>query len=416
MPNNHLGTGFLSRYPALGFPLYRRYWVSSFGSVGGWQISAIAMVWLVYELSGSTVDLGILGAVTALPAIIVTVAGGVIADRYDKKNVLIVTTALNTGLLALLTILAFLELVTVWQIWLIAGVISLVSGVDWPTRQSFFPHLIDRSALLSAVALNSVLWQATRMVLPALGGVLIAASGPTLVFAIATVGYFLNLVVIAGFRLTLTGEAGTSPWHQTLQGVRYILKHSFFRDLILLSYATMLFLSSYMQLMPAFAELVNAGPTGFGLLMSATGLGSILGTVVAGAAKLGQSYGKVMLLGGLTAVLFLAGFALSTHIGSYEFALISCLLAASAISIFLILSTTALQAEVPEALRGRVMGIHGITYSLMPMGALFTGAIATECGSPVALLMSLGVYLLILALINYRAPNVRNITEPVQSR
>ena len=190
MSNSHPGTGFLSRYPALGFPLYRRYWVSSFGSVGGWQISAVAMVWLVYELSGSTVDLGILGAVTALPAIIVTIAGGVIADRYDKKNVLIVTTALNTGLLALLTILAFLEVVTVWQIWLIAGVISLVSGVDWPTRQSFFPHLIDRSALLSAVALNSVLWQATRMVLPALGGVLIAASGATLVFAIATAGYF----------------------------------------------------------------------------------------------------------------------------------------------------------------------------------------------------------------------------------
>ena len=373
------------------------------------------MAWLVYELSGSPADLGILGAATALPAIVITIVGGVVADRYDKKVILLVTTALNSVLLLLLALLTFLDYVTVWQIWLIAGAISVLSGFDWPTRQSFFPHLIDRSALLSAVALNSVLWQATRMVLPALGGVMIAISGATLVFFVAAVGYAVNLVVIMGFDLRLRGNSGESPLQQTVEGVRYNLGHAIFRDLILLSYATMLLLSSYMQLMPAFAELVGAGPTGFGVLMSATGLGSIVGTAYAGAIRPSKAYGRVMLLGAFFAVLLLIGFAFATHVGSYVLALVFSASAATCTSVFLILSTTALQVEVPEALRGRVMGIHGITYSLMPMGALLTGALAVEFGAPGGLLAVLAVYLVLLGLFTVLAPNVRRLEQPVES-
>ncbi len=404
----------LAHYPALSFPLYRRYWLASLASVGGWQISAIAMGWLVYELSGSTIDLGILGAATAIPAILCTIAGGVIADRYDKRRILIVTTALNTVLLVLLALLVFADTITVWQVWIIAAAISVVSGVDWPTRQTFFPHLIDRSALLSAVALNSVLWQVTRMVLPALGGVLIALYGPTVVFTLAALGYFVMLIVILGMKLKLPGQVSESAWHQTVEGIRYIFGHPFFRDLILLSYATMLFLSSYMQQMPAFAKLLNAGPEGFGILMSATGLGSILGTVIAGAVKAGNRYGSVMLGGALSGVVFLAGFAVATTMPNYALALLFSLLAATATSIFLILSTTALQAQVPDALRGRVMGIHGITYSLMPMGALVTGVLAETYTSPGALLISLVIYLGILGIMAFKGPSLRKLAAPVE--
>lgn len=405
----------LGHYPALSYPLYRRYWLASLASVGGWQISAIAMGWLVYELSGSTIDLGILGAATAVPAILFTVAGGVIADRYDKRFILLVTTALNAALLFLLALLVFADTITVWHVWIIAAAISVVSGVDWPTRQTFFPHLIDRSALLSAVALNSVLWQVTRMVLPALGGVLIAFYGPTVVFNLAALGYFIMLLVIIGMKLKLPGQVSVSAWAQTVEGIHYIFVHPFFRDLILLSYATMLFLSSYMQQMPAFAKLLNAGPEGFGILMSATGLGSIFGTIIAGTIKAGNRYGTVMLGGALIAVVFLAGFALATTLPSYSLALLFSLLAATATSIFLILSTTALQSEVPDALRGRVMGIHGITYSLMPMGALLTGVLATTYTSPGALLISLVIYLAILAIMALKGPSLRKLTRPLGS-
>lgn len=370
------------------------------------------MGWLVYELSGSELDLGILGAATAVPAILFTIIGGVIADRYEKRTILLITTLLNTLLLFALAILVYIETVTVWHIWLIAAGISLISGVDWPTRQTFFPHLIDREALLSAVALNSVLWQSTRMILPAVGGVLIAVQGPTIVFVLAALGYLTMFVAIQRMDLHLPGHRGTSPWQQTKEGVRYIFEHQFFRDLIILSYATMFFLSSYMQLMPAFAKMLDAGPEGFGLLMSATGLGSIIGTIISGAVNAGRRYGWIMLSGALTAVVFLSLFALATTLPSYTFALLFALLAAIATSVFLILSTTAIQAEVPEDLRGRVMGIHGITYSLMPMGALFTGAFAGTYGSAGALGISLGVYALLLGIIVLQAPKLRSLNAP----
>ena len=371
------------------------------------------MAWLVWELSKSTLDLGILGAATAVPAIALTIVGGVIADRFEKRAVLITTTILNATLLCILALLAYLDVVRVWHIWLIAGLISVVSGVDWPTRQSFFPHLIDRSALLSAVALNSVLWQATRMIVPAFGGLLLATYDSSLVFFLAGISYLVMLVVLMRINLTLPGNATASPLSQTLEGINYIRHHGFFRDVILLSYLSMLFLASYMQLMPAFADLLQAGATGFGILMSASGVGSILGTLLAGSINAGPNYGKIMLSGALIATLLLFGFAGATLIPSYSLALGFVLFTAMGTSVFLILSTTALQAEVPDELRGRVMGIHGITYSLMPLGALLTGAFADYIGTPQALALTLVIYLLCVGLVMARSRAAWQIGQPV---
>ena len=402
----------LGRYPALSYPLYRRYWFASLASVGGWQISAIAMGWLVFELSGSAFDLGVLGAATALPAIILTIAGGVIADRFEKRAVLIVTTALNVALLCVLAVLEFSGLVTVWHIWLIAAAISIVSGVDWPTRQSFFPHLIEKPALLSAVALNSVLWQSTRMVLPALGGAMLTWLQAGYVFVLAALGYGVMLWVILRIRLHLPGSVTQSVMEQTREGVRFIVHTPLFRNLILLSYATMFFLSAYMQLMPAFAALFEAGPAGFGILMSATGVGSITGTVIAGALKSGQHYGKFMLIAALAGAFFLFAFAVTALLPSYGLGLVVVMLAAAATSVFLIFSTTALQSQVPDALRGRVMGIHGITYSLMPLGALLTGSLAQPLGTAQALMVSLGIYVCLLVTIGFSKKSIRNLAAP----
>ncbi len=402
----------VERYPALGFSFYRRYWLASLASVGGWQIASLTMGWLVYDISGSTLDLGILGAATALPAIALTLVGGVIADRFDKRLVLICTTVLNSALLMLLAVLDVTGLISVWQIWLVAAAISVVSGIDWPARQSFFPHLIDRPALLSAVALNSVLWQVTRMVLPALGGILLAWYAPSLIFALAAVGYLVMLLVISRIDIKLPGEKSTSPVQQTLEGVRFILSHSLFRNLILLCYATMLFLGSYMQLMPAFAKMLQAGPAGFGVLMSATGAGSIVGTMLVGVVRANSAYGKIMLAAAAFAVAMLFGFALVTLIPSYALSLLFALAAAAGISVFLVLSNTALQVAVPDTLRGRVMGIHGITYSLMPLGALLIGSLADKVGTASALMLGLAAYLIVWAWIGVREKVVRELVGP----
>ncbi|MEM7078578.1 MAG: MFS transporter [Pseudomonadota bacterium] len=402
----------LGRFPALTFPLYRRYWLASLGSVGGWQIAALAMGWLTFDLTGSALDLGILGAATAVPAILLTLVGGVIADRFNKRTVLLTTTAMNTLLLFALAAIDALGLVSVWHVWLVAAGISLVSGVDWPTRQSFFPKLIDGSAMLSAVALNSVLWQFTRMVLPATGGVLLALYDTALIFALAGCGYLIMWSVLLTLRVDLPGSKTSSPWQQTVEGITFILRQPLFRNLIILSYATMFFLSSYMQLMPAFADLFGAGPAGFGVLMSATGVGSILGTLLAGALPGNYGYGRWMLGGALLAALLVIAFAQTALVGQFYAGMLLALGAALGTSIFLILSTTILQIEVPEHLRGRVMGIHGITYSLMSLGGLLSGAIAQQIGTPQAVMWCLSAYIVILLWVGFGNAQIRGLANP----
>ena len=405
----------LGAYPALGYALYRRYWFASLASVGGWQISALGMSWLVYELSGSAFDLGVLGAATAVPAIVLTLFGGLVADRFDKRRVLVLTTAANAALLAVLALLVYLQLVAVWHVWLIAGAISAVTGVDWPVRQAFFPHLIERSAMLSAVALNSMLWQGTRMALPALAGLLLAYFDPGLVFVLAAAGYVYMLMAVAGMHVAIPGSANESAWSQVADGLRYILRQPLFRNLIGLSYLTMFFLSAYMQLMPAFADLLGAGPTGFGILMSVSGTGAIAGTVAAGALVVDRHYGRTMLGAAGLAGLLLLLFAWSTHAGHFGLALASIFLGAGFVSVFLIFSTTALQLEVPDALRGRVMGIHGITYSMMPLGALLAGALAETMSAGAAYAVCVAVYLVLLMAFSWFAPQVRALEKQALS-
>jgi MFS family permease len=218
--------------------------------------------------------------------------------------------------------------------------------------------------------------------------------------------------VISGIYLKIGGSRELSPVAQMVEGFRFIAGNELFRHLMLLSFATMFFASSYMQLMPAFADLLDAGETGYGMLLSATGVGSVIGTVVVGAANPTRNYGMFMLACAGTSALGLYGFAFATLIPSYPLALLACAIAAAFVSVFLILSTTAMQVEVPDALRGRVMGIHGITYSLMPLGGLVLGAAGDYVGVSAAVMISATVFLGILMIITTASTRVRQLQSP----
>lgn len=250
------------------------------------------------------------------------------------------------------------------------------------------------------------------MVLPAAGGVMLAVYDTSFIFVVAGLGYLVMFVVVWTIRLKLPGRRETSALQQTWQGVEFILTQPMFRNLILLSFATMFFVSSYMQVMPAFAALFNAGPQGFGVLMSATGVGSIVGTLVASHLGTNGRYGLSMLGGAVFAVIALLGFAASALGAFYLLGLGLVMLSALGTSIFLILSTTAMQVQVPDDLRGRVMGIHGITYSLMSLGGLFTGGVALQLGTPYAVMLSLFLYMIIIGIIGFGSSAVRDYAGP----
>jgi MFS family permease len=399
----------LSRYPALGFPLYRRYWLASFASVGATQLIMLGQAWLIFELSGSALQLGVLGAAAALPNILMTLAGGVIADRFDKRRILMCTSLTITLLLALLAWLDLTERVAVWHVLSIAAAFSLITGLDWPVRVSLYPELVSRSAFMSAVALNSFIWQATRMALPAVGGLLIAATDTWVVFTLGAAGFFVMFAVIGTMPLArVRGESG-SAWQQVREGLGYIWHQQLFRWLIFVTFVGMFFSQSINQIMPVFADLLASGETGYGYLLSAGGVGSVVGTLLIGGIRRYRRLGVLMLTGAALAALTVMGFAALAAGGYFALALTAIFLGSLFASVFMISSMTVMQLTVPDRLRGRVMGIQTMGFSLMPLGGLLLGALAEQLGAAPAVWIGSGIYLAVIVWVAIRKRVVRDL-------
>lgn len=405
-----LGRRISERYPALGYPRFRRYWFASFASVGATQLVMLGQGWLIFELSGSALQLGVLGAAASLPNIVMTLLGGVIADRFDRRLILMITSALTALLLILLAVLDYSGVVTVWQVLAIAAMISLISGLDWPARASIFPLLLDRHAYLSGVALNAFIWQATRMAIPAAGGLIIALANDTWpVFAFAAGGFLVMLLVLAGIHVEVPASSQSSPMEQLREGFRFILHTELFRWLLGLTFIGMFFASSYTQIMPVFADELGTDERGYGYLLSAGGLGSVVGTLLVGTFQEARRLGLVMLGGAAVSALCLFAFGWASSAGNFPAALLLAFVIAASASIYMVVSMTVMQLAVPDALRGRVMGIHTIGYSLAPLGGLFLGALADTTGGGWAVTVGGAVYLIAIAVTLLVQPAIRGI-------
>lgn len=406
---------FSGRLSALRHPQYRRYWLGSFASVGATQLQTMAQGWLLFSLTGSSLMLGYLGAAASIPAIAMTLFGGALADRLNKKIVLMCTSITVATLLAVLAVLDASHRVQPWEVITIAGLISLTSGMDNPTRQSIFPSLIEREDMMSAVALNSIIWQSCRMVMPAIGGIVIALSNTSVVFTLCSIGYFTMFLVIATLSVKLPKPVITgSTLNQVAEGLNFILANRLFLVLIALSYSAMFFGNAHMQLMPAFAKLLGAAEKGYGYLLSATGVGSVCGTIIVGALQQSRHLGRIILGAAASAAVCVYGFCLVTGSATeipfaYQLSMLTVFFASMFSSIFMISQMTVLQLRVPDHLRGRVMGFHGITYSLMPLGALLAGTVASVSSAPTAIAISVTAYLAIIATIAISQAEVRDI-------
>ncbi|MEJ2087270.1 MAG: MFS transporter [Gammaproteobacteria bacterium] len=398
------------RYPALTFPQFRRYWLASFASVGATQLVTLGQGWLIYELSGSALQLGVLGAAASVPNILVTLLGGVIADRFDRRLILMVTSLVTATLLLILTILDLTGAVTVWHVLVIAAISSLVNGLDWPARASIFPLLLDRHAYLSAAALNAFIWQVTRMAIPAAGGVVIAVANDTWpVFAAGAVGFLVMFLVLKTIHVRVPPPVDSSPLEQLKEGFRFILHTDIFRWLLGLTFVGMFFSQSYVQIMPVFANLLGADEQGYGYLLSAGGLGSVVGTLMIGTFQESRRLGAIMLAGAALSVFMLFAFAWSSTLENLPLALALVFAAAACASIYMLISMTAMQLLVPDALRGRVMGIHTIGYSLVPLGGLFLGALADNIGAGPAVIAGGMIYLLAIAVTAFSRESIRRM-------
>ena len=385
--------------------------------MGAFQLLIMGQGWLVYELSGSPLQLGFLGAASSIPTIAAALVGGVIADRVDRRRMLIATSMSIAVLLALLSVLDGNGVVAVWHVLAIAGAIALIVGFDFPSRQAFFPSLITREHMMSAVALNSILWQGSRMFLPALGGVIIALTDTWVIFAVGAAGFIAMSRVMAGFAPTSAADMPLAVGHSGrpfADGIRFIASRRMFSVLMLLTYATTFFGISYVQLMPAFARLLGASEAGYGLLLSATGIGSVTGTLIVAPLQRSPRLGRLLLVSLMCAATALIAFnicvaLLPGRMTGYVLALSCAMLAAMCTSMFMVTSMTVMQLAVPDGLRGRVMGLYSICFSLIPLGGLLGGVVAAVTSPPFAAALNAGILLAVVVFVATTEPSLRQL-------
>ncbi|MFC1921219.1 MFS transporter [Chloroflexota bacterium] len=402
--------------PAFRYTGYRNYWFGTLASVTGFQMFQFGQLWLIYEITGSPLYLGYVGLAQAIPAIALNLVGGVIADRLNRRLLILCTQILNAVLIAILATLTWSGQVEVWHILVVAFGAGAVNAFDQPARQAIYPTLIDRSVMMSAVALNSSIWQGVRIVAPALAGLLINAAGTSITFYLAAAGFLVMAVVMLRLNVPPSEERlPSSPFKDLTEGLKFIKGNFIFTFLIGMTFFNSFFGMSYMTMMPVFAvDILGVGAAGQGQLLSLSGIGALLITLLLGSrSNIGREGLRV--IGG--AVLFgltVSTFALTSQmVGSFPLALSLMFFIGVFSSIYMIAIMTSLQIMVPDEMRGRVMGFYSMTWSILPLGGMQAGAIASAIGAPWALViggLAVVLFALVMATLN---PKVRNLTALV---
>ncbi|MBI2933989.1 MAG: MFS transporter [Chloroflexi bacterium] len=389
---------------------YRLYWTGMVAYVAGNQIHLFASLWLVYELTGSPLYLGLVGGANAAGTLGFSLVGGVVADRVDRPKFVVLTQLCNGVLNFVLATLALTGLVNIWHLLIISFLSGVVSAFDSPARQAMIPYLIeDRKHLMSAIAMSSVIWQSTRIFGPVLAAMLLKIGGIAVLFYVNSAAYILMVAAIYFIRIPRElPRAGQSLWRSLTQGIDYVRKSSIFATLMGATLLNSLFGMSYVYLMPVFAgDVFKMGSEGFAFLMSSVGAGSLIGVLSSSAMGGIKHKGRLFLSGSIFFGVFLMLFSQS---GLLYVSMGFALLASMSNYFYMVTVQTLLQALVPDELRGRVMSIYALVFSLQPMGSLIAGAVAQYYGAPFSVFIGGAVVSAFSIFILLASPATRRLT------
>jgi len=389
---------------------FRLYWLGMFISLIGTWVQVVAQSWLVFQLTGSVFLLGLVAFLNSIPVFLLSLFGGVAADRMNKKNILLFTQNAFMLLAFLLAILTQMKLITPAQIMLIALLNGIVMAFDAPCRQAVVAELVGKQHLLNAIALNSAAFNSARLIGPALAGVLIAGVGMSGCFYINGISFLA--VIIALLLININNGPKKSSRIFLIKDIRDGLK--FIKDnriiLILISMVgiTSLFGVSYVILMPVFAnDVLHVGAKGLGLLMSATGFGALISALVL--ARLGdfKYKGRLLVFSSMVFSVSLVLFSLSKI---YFVSLIILILIGWASVTAIGLINTLLQILVPDEFRGRAMSAFMLTFAgFMPFGNLLAGCLAHIWGVSLTVLLGGTICAAFFLVMNILYPQIKNI-------
>lgn len=399
------------------YPAYRAYWFGTLASVSGFQMFQFGQLWLAYEITGSPLFLGYVGLANAIPAIALNLFGGVFADLFDKRRLIRVTQLITAALIFLLAVMTMLDIVHIYNLLIIAFFAGAVNAFDQPARQALYPHLIDRKVMMSAVALNSAIWQGTRIIAPAAAGAIIAFLGTSIGFFIAGAGFVVMALVISTIKVPPIKRGGSgNAAKDMLEGVTFIAKNSIFSFLIGMTFFNSFFGLAYIFMMPIFAvDILKVGAEGQGVIMGVSGVGALVTTMFLGSIGNIRQKGLLLIGGAIAFGTALVSFALAAEFhGSFILALAIIFFVGVFNSIYMVSIMSSLQIMVPDRMRGRVMGFYGMTWSIMPLGGFQAGLIAETMGAPFA--VGIGAIAVIAfaagpAMLNSKVRNIGSILQ-----
>ena len=376
-------------------------------SLTGTWMQNVAQAWLVYRLTGSALLLGSVTFAGQIPVFLTSPLGGIVADRYNRKKVVIATQTASMILAFAFAWLTLSNRITVNEVFYLAILRGIVNAFDIPGRQAFLVEMVGKEDLINAIALNSSMFNGARIIGPAIAGIVVAKIGEGWCFFSDAVSYIA--VIIGLFMMSVSPreiKPIDSPIEHVIEGFRFVRETAPIRALLLLLGLVSLVAMPYTVLMPVFADRVlHGGARGLGILMGATGLGALLGALTLATRTGVRGLGRWVTLSCGGFAISLIAFALSKN-----FWLSAVLLVPVGFCMMLQMSSsnTLIQAMVPDHLRGRVMSVYSMMFmGMAPWGALLGGAVADRLGAPVAVSAGAVAALGGAAIFGLRLPGLR---------
>ncbi|MDO8661864.1 MAG: MFS transporter [Candidatus Omnitrophota bacterium] len=389
---------------------FRVYWFGMFVSLIGTWIQQVAQSWLVFELTNSAFLLGVVGFLGSIPIFFLSLFGGVLADRLNKRNILILTQSIFMLLAFALAILTQTKFITPAQIMLIALLNGAVMAFDAPTRQAMVVELVGKTHLFNAIALNSISFNSSRIIGPAIAGILVASTGMSGCFYINAISFLA--VIIALWTIKINQGENTSKsksaYEDLKEGLIFIKNHRLILALISMVAVVSLFGVAHIILMPIFAnDILKVGVKGLATLMSVSGAGALVGALIL--ARLGdfKFKGKLLSFSNLLFSVSLVIFSLSKI---YWLSLVTLFFVGGASVTSIAVVNTILQIRVEDKFRGRVMSVFMVTFAgFMPFGNLIAGSLAQGLGVSFAVMLGGLICTAFFLTVNILFPKIREI-------
>ncbi len=373
------------RFSALSYRDFRLFLTGQWVSLSGTWMQMTAQGWLVYSLTGSPLYLGIVSAASTVPILLFSLVGGAVADRVQKRKLLIVTQALSIVPALTIGLLVASDRITVGLLVMLVFATGTINAFDIPARQSYLVSLTSRKSLLNAVALNSAAFNGSRIIGPVLAGFIISGFGIAACFFINAFSYLASVFTLS--RVSAKGEPEEKEHHMyrdIAEGVRFLRKEPGLLRLVLMVSTFSLFGLPFISQLPVFAvEILDTGAYGLGLLMGASGFGAF--SMALFIAYKGDIKQKTLIMN-VASICFPAGLLAFSFSRDFNFSLVLMFLVGLAVVAFLANANSSLQLRTPDGLRGRVMSVYTLLFlGMTPIGHALLGVLANSFGSANAL-------------------------------